>query len=502
MNNRETTRPLSDIDAETAIIGALVSDPDAIAKVADKIGPDVFTDRRHQFLYTTIYGLWRAGKSFDTVMLRAELAKDGNLTEAGGVEYLGKLHADYVSSAHVQQHAEIIVEKSRLRQIGNAAEEMHGGTAAGHAAADVIDRAIANLERAKAGAASAGKAIAIVRDFSTIKSKPVTWVWPGRIPAGKLSLLVGHPGQGKSLLTLDIAARISTGAGWPNDRTRFEPGSVLLLSGEDDAEDTISPRLKAAGGDLERVSILDGINCRDHGKIKIELPQLDRHISVVSNAVRKMGAKLLIIDPISSFVGTVDDHRNAELRGMLAKLAAMGHDTGCAVLCVSHLRKAGGLAVHQAVGSLAYTAAARAVWCLARDPQSPDRRLLLPIKMNLARDVSGLAFTLESDGGVSDGCPRLRWEEDPVNMTADDVLNPDRRPGPPPLKTEDAQEWLLAALADGPREASELFAEAEADGICKTTLKRAKAELNIQVRKTGFDGGWEWNMPKGLTPST
>jgi len=344
-----------------------------------------------------------------------------------------------------------------------------------------------------------------MRNLSTVKPKPVSWLWPLRIPAGKVSLLIGHPGQGKSLLTLDIAARLSKGCGWPDNGAPFEPGGVILLSGEDEAEDTIVPRLLAAGADLSRISVMDGVQYRDpktHA-LTFSLAELDRDMAAVREAVARAGAKLLIIDPVSSFVGELDDHRNAELRGMLTGLAAMARDSGCAVLCVSHLRKSGGLAVHQAVGSLAYTAAARAVWCLTRDPQNPERRLLLPVKMNLARDVTGLAFTLEQTPDAVCGCPQLAWESGSVTMTADDILNPeDKKPGPPPVERDEAREWLCIALSNGPRSAEELFEEAEAVGISKATLKRAKEELRgvIKASKTGFQGPWTWGLSKEVHP--
>ena len=495
------TPPPHDTAAEAEILKAVIFDNTAIDKVTDKLSIEDFYDRRHKTLLLTMEGLRRAGKGFDAVILLAMMERDGNLRTADEREYVKKLATEAWTSARIEQHIAIVSEKSRLRRAQAAAYKILADVDDGDV--DSVNAAIANLQAA--GEPTAAERAAVVRSLSEVKPTPVTWVWPGRIPEGKVTLLVGHPGQGKSLLTLDIAARVSTGRGWPDNSEHFEPGNTILLSGEDDAEDTITPRLLAAGADLNRISIFDGVNCRDPEThtIKIELPALDRHMEEIHEAVRKFDARLLIIDPISSFVGHVDDHRNSELRGMLSALAAMGRDTGCVVLTVSHLRKAGGLAVHQAVGSLAYTAAARAVWCLAREREDPERRLLLPVKMNLAKDVGGLAFTLASDSWVSDGAPHLVWEPDPVTMTADDILNPDgRRPGPSPVKRDGAAEWLLLALRNGPREAGELYAEAEVNGITKGTLRRAKDELGILPRKIGFKDGWMWAMPGDSSEET
>jgi len=506
-----TPTPPNNLGAESEILRALIFDNAAIVQVADKIGPDDFYDTRHKYIFGTMLGLAGAKRKFNGVILAAELAKDGNLDGAGGENYVHGL-SDGITSALVQQHVEIIQEKSRQRRALAAAQNIEAAIADGKSLSE-ISADVKTLTAASEGANLATGETAIVRDLATVKPRPVTWIWPQRIPAAKLTLLIGHPGQGKSVLTLDIAARLSTGQPWPDGNTKFDPGRVILLSGEDEAEDTLVPRLMAAGADLKRLRILDAVQFRDPRtkEIKVELPQLDKHISIIGQAVRDFGANLLVIDPISSFIGELDDHRNSELREMLSVLAGMARDTGCAVLCVSHLRKSGGLAVHQAVGSLAYTAAARAVWALVRDPQNPERRLLLPVKMNLARDVTGLAFTLAGDFWVSDGCPHLSWESDPVKMTADDVLNPEgKRPGPLPVKADEAKEWLSIALRNGPRLAQELIDAAKRENIPEVTLKRAKDELGINVTKAGYQGPWVWSMPgcptketpKGIIPST
>lgn len=334
---------------------------------------------------------------------------------------------------------------------------------------------------------------AALRRADSIIIRLILWLWLGRIPAGKLTLLIGNPGGGKSLLTADMGARVSRGFMWP-DGASCEAGGVIMLSGEDDPADTTVPRLAAAGADLARVSILDGIHTKDPrtGEARLDLPQLDRHLPAIREAIRETGARLLVIDPISSFVGAVDDHRNAELRGLLSALAALAAETGCAVVCVSHLRKSGGLAVHQCVGSLAYTAAARAVWALVRDPEDEERRLFLPVKMNLARDTAGLAFRVDAN---PEGVPVATWEPGAVELRADDVLNPDLHPGRPPVEREEAAAWLCAKLANGPRLATELLSEARAEGITDATLKRAKADAGAKADKVGFQGAWAWYLP-------
>lgn len=335
----------------------------------------------------------------------------------------------------------------------------------------------------------------VLRRASDVKRRPLLWLWDQRIPKGKPSLLAGHAGLGKTLLASDMAARYSKGTPWP-DGAPCEIGNTIILSGEDDAEDTLCPRLLEAGADLDRISFLDGVRWRDPDtkEIQISAVQLDRHIAVIREAIDRVQAGLIVFDPVASFLGRTDDHKNAELRALLSALATVARETGCAVLCITHLRKAGGLAIHAAVGSLAYGAAARAVWAVVRDPQDAERRMFLPIKNNLARDSTGLGFRIETVPG-GNGHPVLAWESDPISMRADDVLNPTTRPGPLPLARDEAADWLTSILAQGPRAAKEIISEAADVGITVGTLRRAKETLGVKLTKAEYQGPFLWRLP-------
>ncbi len=336
--------------------------------------------------------------------------------------------------------------------------------------------------------------VAVVRNLATVAPAKVKWLWPDKIPLGKLTLLSGDPGGGKSLLTLDIAARISTGGGWPDaPAERFSPGNVILISAEDDVADTIVPRLKAAGANLSKIEVVDAIRRPDESPVE-DIIRLDEDINTIQREVEKCSARLLVIDPITAYVGKTDDHKNSETRAMLARLAKMAAMTGCAVLAVSHLRKSGGKAVHSVLGSLAYTAAARMAWLIDKDKTNPEQRLFVPIKANIAKDTGGLSFTITSE---EDAVPILTWGTEPITATADELLDRwgGKKSGPEPVMLEAAMEFLTATLADGPRLSSELFAEAKESGIGQGPLFRAKQELNIQARKKGFQGAWMWLLP-------
>lgn len=292
--------------------------------------------------------------------------------------------------------------------------------------------------------------------LSEVASEPVSWLWPGRIALGKLTLVAGDPGLGKSFVTLDVAARVSTGAPWP-DRPgeRREPGGVVLLSAEDGIADTIRPRLDAAGADVERIVALEAVRIVDaDGRESARAFDLTCDLPALEAAIREVGdCRLVVIDPVTAYLGGVDSHKNAEIRGLLAPLAELAARYGVAVVAVTHLNKSGGgPAIYRAMGSLAFTAAARAAWAVSKDKDDPARRLVLPIKNNLAPDAGGLAYRIEGRGAGD--CPVVAWEPDAVNVSADDALTADaRQAGAGTGALEEATEWLRDFLAGGPQPA-------------------------------------------------
>ncbi len=338
---------------------------------------------------------------------------------------------------------------------------------------------------------------ALIVRMAEVQPKPVWWLWNGRIALGKLTLVAGDPGLGKSFLTLDLAARVSRGLDFPDCCSSNKPAGVILLSAEDDPADTIRPRLDAAGADVRRVYVLEGERVlQDDGEHVV--PITVRSLEVIKNGIDQVDdCRLLIVDPISAFLGKTDSHVNAEVRAALSPLAELAARRGVAVVAVTHLRKGEGAAVYRAMGSLAFTAAARAVWAVTKDRNDPDgkQRLFLPVKNNLATDTQGLAFTLEPTAA---GVPRIRWEPAPVTVDVDEALSaPKATRGRKPVQREAAENFLLAELAGGPRLATELLEEAGERGIARRTLERAREELGvISFKQTNPGPNW-WKMPQG-----
>jgi KaiC/GvpD/RAD55 family RecA-like ATPase len=344
------------------------------------------------------------------------------------------------------------------------------------------------------------------RRASDIQARPIRWLWQGRIARGKVSMLAGNPGLGKSQVTANMAAVVTTRRTWPVDGSRCERGNVVFLSAEDDPEDTIRPRLEAAGADLSRVFILDAVvesfnaeggEIKRAFNLKTDLNRLGKMLEEIG------GAAMIVIDPITAYLGEADSHKNAEIRALLAPLSDLAAKHGAAVVCVSHLNKSsGGEALMRVTGSLAFVAAARAAFIVAKDPENDARRLFLPLKNNIGNDRSGLAFAIESAQVKSPAglieTSRVAWEPDPVTVTADEAMTPQ---GDPEERSalDDARQFLLGLLADGPVRAGQIKRDAVGAGFNWRTIQRAADRLGIERQKDGMRGGWTWKLPPKMT---
>lgn len=332
------------------------------------------------------------------------------------------------------------------------------------------------------------------RQMSHVKSKPIKWLWKGRIACGKVSMLAGHPGLGKTQITSSMAAVVTTGGRWPVDNTLCEIGNVILFSAEDDAEDTIRPRLEAAGADLDRVFILDAV-LDEHGKprpfnLANDLLRLSEMLDHIGNVA------LIVIDPITAYLGGTDSHKNADIRALLAPLSELAAKHASAIVCVSHLNKGGGgEALLRVTGSLAFVAAARAAFLVVKDHENSSRRLFLPIKNNVGNDQSGLAFTLESyllPDNIETS--RVRWESEAVLISADDAMAGPELPEDRGA-LESAKEFLGILLSSGPIAAQQVASEAKEAGHAWPTVRRAQNALGVKSHKDGMKGPWLWSLP-------
>jgi putative DNA primase/helicase len=336
----------------------------------------------------------------------------------------------------------------------------------------------------------------ILTCLADVEPTEIKWLWFQRVPLGRITLLVGMPGEGKSFLTTYMASRVSTGSPWP-DGTECPRGSVIFICAEDDPADTIRPRLDAHHADVRRIHLLATVRKggdKDEAKeVMFTLADVD---ALETALKRHPDCKLVVVDPIGSFLGgRTDAHRDNEVRGVLAPVAKLAEKYGVAVVVVAHRRKAGGaVADDLALGSRAFTGIARAVWHLTHHPEKKSLKLLLPGKNNLARQNSGLGFT------ISGNPPAIWWERGEVDMSADDALAADnaaqgKRPGPEPKARNKAAEWLQDFLRDGPMRAGQIKDDVKEAGYAWRTVERAKDDLGIKPYREQFGGAWMWKLP-------
>ena len=315
----------------------------------------------------------------------------------------------------------------------------------------------------------------------TIQPQAVDWLWHDKIALGKLTIIAGYGGVGKTFLTCDLAARISAGLPAP-DGQQLRSGRVLIATGEDGLADTLVPRLIAHQADLQRVSFIEGLQAGD----QLHLLDLLRHIEFLRAELDDHpDTVLLLVDPISSFMGEgIDTHKASDVRRVLSAVARLAEEHAVAFVGIHHLRKASGPAIHAVTGSQAFSDAVRTVWLVGLDRDDPHRRLMLPNKNNLAETHgSGMAYTIDSG--------RVIWESEPVLMAADDMLQDDGDATP----RDEAKNWLTQRLQDEePQSAKDLLKEAKGDGITDKTLRRAKKELGIVSRQ--HERVWVWQWPQ------
>lgn len=328
--------------------------------------------------------------------------------------------------------------------------------------------------------------------LADVQPEAVDWLWPGRIALGKLTLLTGDPGLGKSFLTIDLAARVTTGRAWPDSPgTLNSIGSVVMLSAEDDLADTIRPRLDAARADCSKVFCLQAvvIKAEDRPEDLERGFSLTTDCEVLEATLRQVAdCRLLVVDPITAYLAGVDSHRNAELRAVLQPLSDLAAAWGVAVVAVTHLNKSHGAPViYRSMGSLAFTAAARAVWAVSKDQDDQRRRLVLPVKNNVAADGTGLAYRIAGEP------PRVEWESGTVALTADDALAPPEE-REERSERERARDWLKEVLAGGPLGSVDLIADGREHGLSEKTLRRAFRDIGGRPRKAGPNGTWLWSL--------
>lgn len=341
-------------------------------------------------------------------------------------------------------------------------------------------------------AAAPGPHVIVLAD---VEPEHVDWLWPGYLPRGKLVILDGDPDQGKSTISLDLGARISTGSLMPDGAAPVK-GAVLILSAEDGLADTIRPRLDAAGGDPEQVLTITEITVPGEAARPVSLPADLPHVEQV---VRDHGVVLVVVDVLMAYLsGTVNAHRDQDIRLALHPLAAMADRAGCCVLVIRHLNKTGGThAIYRGGGSIGIVGAARAAFMVGTDPEDDtgSTRVLAPVKCNLARRPPALAYRLVMD--ELNGCVRVDWLGATDRRAADLLASPeDEAAREERSEHGEAADWLTDYLTGNGGEASwaDIKKEARAAGIAERTLQRAHRRAGVTISRSGFPARTLWSI--------
>ena len=330
--------------------------------------------------------------------------------------------------------------------------------------------------------------------LSQVTPQPLRWLWPGYVPAGKLTVLDGDPGLGKSTLLGELAARISRGEPLPGaDAALGSPRSVLLCSAEDDLLDTIRPRIDAAGGDPQHILAFLAVPDRTTSSRPLALPA---DLLLLEAMILYTAAALVILDPLDAYLRQGGRGPGQQtLRQTLTALNETAARTGAAIVVVRHLTKSRGTnPLYRGVGGIGIIGAARAGLLLTADPDDPDRRVLAVTKGNLSRPAPSLVFRLEDASGS--GVARVVWEgESP--WTATQLLQAQgTEEGDETLSAvAAARTWVREALATGPRPAREVRRDAAAAGIGYTTLTAARKAEGVTAHKERVvHGQWIWTL--------
>jgi hypothetical protein len=326
---------------------------------------------------------------------------------------------------------------------------------------------------------------------SDVEPKPVEWLWKHRIPLGKVTILDGDPGVAKSLFSLDLTARVTTGRALPDGSSPVRPAPVILLTVEDDAEDTIRPRLEAAGADLRLVYTLNATSW---------IPTLGEDgsgdLQALKSEVERVRPVLVVLDPLNSFLsGRVNAFRDHEIRRALNPLTMLAQDCRIALLTIRHLTKGSeSNPLYRGGGSIGIIGAARSGLLMTRHPDDQDKRVLAVTKSNLGPEAPSLTFHLEHVQTSVGEQPRVVWDG-AVKYSAAELLDGGDRDRAP--RRSEAMDVIIELLKDGDQPAKECEEELKEAGFSSRVWRPAKERLNVKSYKEKgvAHGRWMWHLP-------
>jgi hypothetical protein len=451
------------------MLGGLLLEPERFCEVS--LSVEDFGISAHRRIYDAMSARVGRRETWDIVLLTDELQKCGNLAGIGGTSYLASLTEGLPRRLPFGEHAQRIKSAARRRKLAMLAEQMRDACDDPNKPPEVIARWIHD-ETTFFDDGASGTADLV--PLSSIEPLPVLWLWEPYLPLGMLSMLSGDPGCGKTFVSLAVAAALSRGE-VPASNEASEPASTVYLSRENDPARVVRPRFDLLRGDVSRLYL--------QGQAR---PVTLSGISELDSALSSTKAKLLVIDPIQSYLGSdVDMHRSNETRPVLDGLARLAADRGCCILLLRHLAKADtGRAIHRGLGSIDFTGAVRTELLAGSAANDPESRALVMLKSNLGRCAPSLGYRISSAG--------FEWLGS-TDLKVSDMLAAEARCGE--NAGAEVDDWLRNYLTDGSKAVADVFAEAKQAGWTVWQVRRAKNRIGVKAAQAvgKKSGGWRWS---------
>ena len=481
----------ANLDAEQALLGSMLLDAGVADSVIARITEDAFYSEPHRMVFKAIQAVRAQGGAVDIVTIMEALRQAATLELVGGATYISVLGNSVPNVEHWEDHLKIVQEKATFRALKAEALRLQELADAGD-----IHKALEAIERAQAEAAAmieGGRDRARVVNLAGVEAQETRWLWRPYIPLDCITILEGDPKTGKTWAALAITAAITRGYPLPGEDGKpvaRMPGNVLYLTAEDSLSMTLRPRLEKGNADLSRVNVLEGKISAD-GKTVVPVTMQD--LDILAQTLERYRPVLVVIDPMAAFLGpNVNANRFEQVRPVLAGVTRLAEVYGCAVLLIRHLSKGPkDRAIYKGQGSIDFTAAARSVLMVGKDPNIPGQRVMVHNLCNVAKEGPAQSFVITDEGA-------LEWAG-VTDITGDELVAPVMVDVEERGSRAEAKEFLLKALANGRQLATDMEEARKAHDIADRTLKRARQDLNIQVYRDGK--AWYWELPTVVKPN-
>jgi hypothetical protein len=469
-------------DSQRAVLGSILLDNALLRGPLLNLSVQDFFGTLEQDVYRAMLTLSEDGQSFGVAELAVSLKKAGHFRNGDSEVYLDSLTDGVVPQAdRVAYHAKKIVEQAKLRRLCSLCETLQRESRELTAnPGQLVERFAQQFAALDSGCdRNRSSSRPEILNLSLVQPQAIPWLWPPYLANGMLGMLSGDPGAGKTFIALAIAASLTVGR-LPYTGEPCLPADVLYLSVENSPEHVVRPRFDLLGGDAKRFHILRGFVMGEGKRAKRGCIKLS-NVELIAEALEKTDARLVICDPIQSFLGAeVDAHRSNETRPVLDGLARLAEEHEACILLVRHFAKSPtGRAIHRGLGSIDLTAAVRTE---LHAGSVDEQHALVHAKSNLGQIGQSLGYTIEADGS-------FRWtgksELTAVDLQEAESTREQRS------DIDEACDYLEKTLAAGPRKVRELE---EGTDVHPRTLRRAAQKLRVQRTRDGERGAWIWEL--------